>query len=92
MSRDGRAYAAFMGIPFATVLERFAPSELVTEPTWEGFRDSTTFGNVCPQVGFSNPDEIKGDEDCLNLNLYVPMNPVENAGSLPVMVLVHGGP
>lgn len=90
-SRGGRDYASFKGIPFATVAERFAPSELITEPTWENFRDAAEYGNMCPQVGLANAEQVYGDEDCLNLNVYVPMAPVENAGSLPVMVFVHGG-
>jgi para-nitrobenzyl esterase len=52
---------------------------------WQGIRDVTRPGNVCPQ-----PTETgaKGAEDCLYLNVTVPRT---GAGHLPVMVWIPGG-
>lgn len=44
------------------------------------------FGNICPQTDI-NTQAIRGDEDCLYLNVYAP---AEGEG-LPVMVWLHGG-
>ena len=87
-------YAEFKGIPFARA-GRFKRPEPVR---WEGVRDASVFGKKAMQV-FGPPaapwekpqtrDEF--DEDCLNLNIYVPESFVilpENSrenGSIPAI-------
>lgn len=90
-SREGRPYSAFLGIPFAEVPDRFQAPVLRSKPTWEGFRNSTTAGPVCPQRRLV-PDKIlvHGDENCLNLNVYIPMSH-SGRKDLAVIVWAHGG-
>jgi para-nitrobenzyl esterase len=78
----------FRGIPFA------APpvGDLRWKPpappaTWQGVRDASAFGNVCPQVNFNG--RHVGNEDCLTLNVFVAATPPTTAQ--PVMVFFHGG-
>jgi len=56
---------------------------------WEGVRDGTSPPEQCPQNAelgvFSKPG---GNEDCLDLNVYVPK---AAGGDLPVLVWIHGG-
>ena len=81
----------YLGIPFATA-ERFqAPIDI---ESWNGELDATTRGPICPQVpgmlemmlGF---DASTMNEDCLNLNVFTPVN--NEAAALPVLVWIHGG-
>ncbi len=48
-----------------------------------------TYGVECPQKT-SNSSERK-DEDCLYLNVFVPVDAVTESSRLPVMVWFHGG-
>ncbi len=78
---------AFKGIPYARPPVgplRWRPTEAGVP--WQGVRDGSRYGSMCPQlVG----KDVKGDEDCLYLNVWRPRtNP---AGSLPVMVWLTGG-
>ncbi|CAG7822768.1 unnamed protein product [Allacma fusca] len=92
LSRDGREFFEFVGIPYA----KPPVGELRFEPPlkaekWEGVLDASKYGNKCPQLDllFQRPD---GDENCLYLNVYTPMLPsVEHKKPLPVMVFFHGG-
>jgi len=83
----------YRGIPYAVapVAERrWAPP--VAFPDWEGEREATRFGAACPQPA-SRPGSIyswdlpRVDEDCLNLNVWVP----EGVEDAPVFVWIHGG-
>ena len=91
-TRDG--INIFRGIPFATAptgdLRWRTPQ---SHPGWEGKRDATKFGKICPQndglvalTGGSLPDT---SEDCLFLNIWSP-NGIQ-AKPLPVMFWIHGG-
>jgi para-nitrobenzyl esterase len=79
---------AFRGIPYAappTGDLRWRPP---TPPlSWQGTRDASTFGNVCPQAGSGG--QMTGDEDCLTLNVFESASP--GNWQLPVMVYFHGG-
>lgn len=69
---------------------------------WDGVRESLDQPNWCPQYT-NNLDEgqgyesglLRGDEDCLYLNVYAPPYAPEDVPTgderLPVMVWIHGG-
>ena len=87
----------FLGIPYARA-ERFrAPGKI----SWEGVFAADHFGKKAVQ---SHPAEETGlgsggreeyGEDCLNLNIYVPVQAAREAcregRRLPVAVYIHGG-
>lgn len=95
-------YLCFKGIPYAQA-SRFQPPK---DAAWSGVFDGTTFGKKAIQV-FDRPmpwlQEVpkreEFDEDCLNLNIYVPKTGdatalhVDNLADqrLPVLVEIHGG-
>ncbi len=85
-------FYAFKGIPYAKA-ERFMAPQSVT---WEGLKDCTEFGKKSMQV-YDKPspwmppqNREDFDEDCLNLNIYVPENICPDE-QLPVFVEIHGG-
>lgn len=82
----GNLYA-FRGIPYAAPpvgnLRWKAPQP---PASWNGVRDASTFGNVCPQI---NGAGYAGNEDCLVLNVFVSQTPPNQ--TQPVMVFFHGG-
>lgn len=78
---------AFKGIPYAQPplgnLRWRAPQP----PTpWQGVRDGSRFGPVCPQADGKG---VIGDEDCLTLNVWRPRQLPSQP--LPVMVFLTGG-
>ena len=85
----GEGYVAFLGIPFAAPPVgdlRWAPTEPAA--AWDGVRDASEFGAVCPQGSSFDWVEVQGtDEDCLSVNVWSP----EDAEGAPVMVWIHGG-
>jgi para-nitrobenzyl esterase len=78
---------AFKGIPYAkppTGALRWRPPE--APAFWDGVRDGSRVGAMCPQLAGK---EVKGEEDCLYLNIS---RPREKPGRpLPVMVWLTGG-
>jgi len=93
---------AWRGLPFAQpptgALRWRAPQPA---ERWSGLREALTFGSPCPQFASSvggvpgEPGSIKGNEDCLYLNVYAPAfaaDAVPGEGArLPVMFWIHGG-
>jgi para-nitrobenzyl esterase len=78
---------AFKGIPYARPPVgplRWKPTEAAE--AWSGVRDGGRFGAICPQIV---GQEIKGEEDCLTVNVWRPR--VKPAQPLPVMVWLTGG-
>ena len=81
----------FLGIPYAEppvgALRWRAP---VAPAAWTGTRDTSKYGNHCPQKDtspLSSYGTAGGQEDCLYLNVFTPTTP----GPHPVMVWIHGG-
>jgi para-nitrobenzyl esterase len=81
---------AFLGVPYAAppVGElRWKPPQ--SAKNWDGTRDATVFGPVCPQFPQPWLPYVEGQEDCLYLNLWTAqLSPHAN---LPVIVFFHGG-
>nr|NP_001165390.1 carboxyl/cholinesterase 2 precursor [Bombyx mori]BAI66478.1 carboxyl/cholinesterase 2 [Bombyx mori] len=87
---DGSTLYSFKGIPYAQPPVgnlRFKAPQPVS--SWEGVKNATRHGAVCPQFDILTNQIIPGNEDCLFLNIYTPdLNP---ATTLPVMFFIHGG-
>lgn len=89
--------SVFRGIPFAGDVSgegRWRPPG--PPPQWQGVRDATRHGPICPQStrersGVVAPwlAEFEMKEDCLNLSVYSPR--VRPDSKAPVMVWIHGG-
>lgn len=87
----------FRGIPFAGDVSgegRWRPPG--PAPHWQGVRDGTEHGPICPQSSQKRNGtvapwlaEFEMDEDCLNLSIYSPR--LEPDSKAPVMVWIHGG-
>ncbi|XP_061118049.1 carboxyl ester lipase, tandem duplicate 2 [Conger conger] len=82
-----RSMDVFKGIPFAAQPQRFEKPQ--PHPGWEGVLKATTFAKRCLQVRVTQTD-IRGSEDCLYLNIWVPQGLKVSTG-LPVMVYLFGG-
>lgn len=97
LSRKGRQFASFRGIPYAQP----PVGELRFEPpkpfgSWTGVRSAKEDSNICTQQDiFSNIGKMVGVEDCLYLNVYTPELPSNNIDpfkmNYPVMIWIHGG-
>ncbi|KAJ7102784.1 Alpha/Beta hydrolase protein [Mycena epipterygia] len=93
----------WLGIPYASVIERFAPPG--PPAAWEGIRECFQFGPACPQPSSPIQDLLKArhnpgsvdrttiipmsETDCLNCNIFAPSRVYENP--VPVMIWIHGG-
>jgi len=84
----------FLGIPYAAPIvngTRFESAQPV--PRWEGTRDATRLGAICPQVPTYGPvgrgatSTHAAGEDFLTVNI----RSADLSGKAPVLVWVHGG-
>jgi para-nitrobenzyl esterase len=84
----------FRGVPYGESTAgdgRFRAPRPVA--SWEGVRDATAYGPVCPQGGEVGRQTAEGEdllpmsEDCLVLNVWTP---ALDGGRRPVMVWYHG--
>lgn len=83
----------FKGIPYARA-DRFQMPE---EAKWEGVKDATSYGFVCPLMNQETPNgELlvphrywPQDEHCQNLNIWT--NSLDEGAKNPVVVWLHGG-
>jgi len=84
----------FKGIPYAQA-KRFQMPKEVTP--WEGIKDATSYGYVCPLMQQDNPNaELMVphrywpmDENCQNLNIWT--KSLDEGAKKPVLVWLHGG-
>lgn len=84
----------FKGIPYAQA-KRFQMPEEVTP--WEGIKDATSYGYVCPLMAQDNPSSElmvphrywPQDENCQNLNIWT--KTLDENAKKPVLVWLHGG-
>jgi len=64
-------------------------------PAWIGELSATKFSSACIQydhIPEHPPEKVVGAEDCLYLNVYVPVREKkENKLPLPVLFWIHGG-
>jgi len=83
-------HLSFRGIPYAAppVGELRWSSPAAPKP-WTGAFDATEPGNPAPQPAQFPGDVTRVDEDCLNLEVTVPVAPGTTAR--PVLVWLHGG-
>ena len=84
----------FRGIPYAAPPVgplRWAPPQ--PPSPWTETLDAASFRSACPQLARYGLTEASADEDCLTLNVTVPLSDGA-AGATPrrpVMVWIHGG-
>ncbi|XP_059342529.1 bile salt-activated lipase-like [Ammospiza nelsoni] len=78
----------FRGIPFA------APPKTLEDPQphpgWDGTLEAKEFKKRCMQLKLTQTD-VRGSEDCLYLNIWVPQGRKQVSTKLPVMVYIYGG-
>ncbi|XP_058709760.1 bile salt-activated lipase-like isoform X3 [Poecile atricapillus] len=78
----------FRGIPFA------APTKTLEDPQphpgWDGTLKAKEFKKRCMQATLTQTD-VRGSEDCLYLNIWVPQGRRQISTKLPVMVYIYGG-
>ncbi|XP_027202264.2 esterase-5B-like [Dermatophagoides pteronyssinus] len=90
---NGLSYVQFIGIPYGAPPvgeNRFRPPHF--PPIWTNTLDCSGRKRImCPQVyqRFPNIAGIREDEDCLHLNIYIPVDNRPN--TIPVLVYIHGG-
>ncbi|XP_026668155.1 venom carboxylesterase-6-like isoform X3 [Ceratina calcarata] len=89
----GKEYDVFMGIPYAQPPVgklRFEPPQPIEK--WEYELQATKGGYSCVQYDSTLriPEKVSGCEDCLYLNVYVPVKN-NSKTQLPVLIWIHGG-
>uniref|UniRef100_A0AAY4C7K6 Carboxylic ester hydrolase n=3 Tax=Denticeps clupeoides TaxID=299321 RepID=A0AAY4C7K6_9TELE len=77
----------FLGIPFAAPTKRFEKPE--PHPEWSGVLMAKKYKSRCMQMNLLQSG-IRGSEDCLYLNIWVPHGRTLST-DLPVMVYLFGG-
>ncbi|RZQ60017.1 carboxylesterase/lipase family protein [Amycolatopsis suaedae] len=76
----------FQGIPYGAA-GRWEPTGPAAP--WQGVRDATKPGNMCPQGGTQYAQTTSTTEDCLVLNVTAPRTATKDSPK-PVMVWLHG--
>ncbi|NWX17378.1 CEL lipase, partial [Aegotheles bennettii] len=78
----------FKGIPFA------APPKTLEDPQphpgWDGTLKAKDYKNRCMQMTLTQTN-VRGKEDCLYLNMWIPQGRRQVSTKLPVMIFIYGG-
>ena len=84
----------FLGIPYGESPVgplRFA--DPVKRRPWPGVLQATEYSKICPQNAsiavFHDASEM--DEDCLTLNVFVPVDALDSKKKYAVLYYIHGG-
>ncbi|KAK4811583.1 hypothetical protein QYF61_016890 [Mycteria americana] len=84
----GKYIDIFRGIPFA------APPKTLEDPQphpgWDGTLQAKEFKNRCMQMTLTQTD-VRGSEDCLYLNIWIPQGRKQISTNMPVMIWIYGG-
>ncbi|XP_034824712.1 esterase FE4-like [Maniola hyperantus] len=86
ISRCG-TFFEYIGIPYAKSDNNTRFQAPGPPPSWKGVYKAVEGYHMCPQKSFFG---IMGSEDCLKLNVYVPVN-LKDQKPLAVMVYIFGG-
>ncbi|XP_063830438.1 esterase FE4-like [Ostrinia nubilalis] len=87
VSPDG-SHVEYLHIPYASVVKRFqAPGPA---RNWTGTFEAIEEYPTCHQTLGRRIHYLIGQEDCLSLNVFTPLN-VAPDSKLPVLVHIHGG-
>ncbi|XP_027528751.1 bile salt-activated lipase-like, partial [Neopelma chrysocephalum] len=78
----------FRGIPFAAPPNRLEDPQ--PHPGWDGTLNAKSFKNRCMQMTLTQTD-VRGKEDCLYLNMWIPQGRRQVSTNLPVMIFIYGG-
>lgn len=94
-SRNGKEFAAYLGIPYAEPpVKNLRLMPPVPATGWSGERDAIEDSSECFQqaTNAGNKTVKVGSEDCLYLNVYTPRDVRSPKKKIyPVMVFIHGG-
>jgi para-nitrobenzyl esterase len=88
----GNGVREWKGIPYAappTGARRWAMP--AAPASWSGIRDTSRFASACPQVVRFALTEASDNEDCLYLNVAVPIAAPHGANKHAVLIWIYGG-
>lgn len=81
--------SVFKGVQYGQAT-RWQPSSVFDEYEPNGY-EALQYGARCPQPVWNPKDQLRGEEDCLYMNIWAPADAIKNLSKLPVMVFFHGG-
>ncbi|KZL09463.1 Para-nitrobenzyl esterase [Pseudovibrio axinellae] len=88
--KDGsQLLSVFKGVQYGQA-DRWQSANLFDEYMPNGY-EALQYGARCPQPIAKPKDPIRGEENCLYLNIWAPAEAIKNLSKLPVMVFFHGG-
>ncbi|PKK24351.1 bile salt-activated lipase [Columba livia] len=78
----------FRGIPFAAPPRRLEDPQ--PHPGWQGTLKAKEYQKRCLQPTLAQT-AVRGSEDCLYLNIWIPQGRKQVSTNLPVMIWIYGG-
>lgn len=85
--KTNKTVLSYLGIPFAKAGRFEYP---IPPDKWTSTLQANKIDKICPQPGLPPNKLLLMNEDCLLLNVYVPVN-ATSISALPVMLWIHGG-